>query len=62
MPSNLSETENHIPCVEIYDIISGSYKVCADLHCCNFSRMTHELQGLESHEPLDSVKGGKFIE
>jgi hypothetical protein len=61
MPTNLYETENDIPCVEIYGIISASFKVRIDLHCCHLSRMTHKLQGFENHEPLDSVKDGKFI-
>lgn len=62
MPTNISETENHVACDEIYGIISGSFKIGVDLQCCNFSRMTRELQGFESHETKDSVKGGKFIE
>lgn len=62
MPTNLSETENHIPCVEIYGIISGHLKYVLICTVVIFSRLTHELQGLECHEPLDSAKGGKFIE
>jgi hypothetical protein len=62
VPTCLSEAENHMPCVEIYGIISGSFEVCVDLHCCNFARMRQRLHGLETYEPLDSVKDGKFID